>query len=379
MRKQGQRVRATDSRGRPVRGIYLRDGRYIAGFESAGRWRMVTLEARTLTEARRERESLLAGLREGRTAVPATLAVRDLFADYMQTRTLSARTDAHERDLFGRYLGTIAARRAQDVTASDIAAVMRDLRERGLSSWTRVAVYRIVRGTFAHGVRRGVLSRTPTDGLAPSERPPQRNARAVEVLTAEEIAKLVRAASSERWRAALGLAGFAGLRLGEIRALRWADIDLAAGAISINASMGRNAIAGPPKTEAGRRVVPIVPALRRLLAAWRLRSPHTRPHDLVVCTAEGDPVQERNIRRALDAAKGTAGLDATEGRLSMHSLRHSWASALATGGLAATTLARLTGHADAGFTLRVYAADPRDDAAVTEGVLTLAAKAGFGG
>jgi integrase len=49
-----------------------------------------------------------------------------------------------------------------------------------------------------------------------------------------------------------------------------------------------------------------------------------------------------------------AGLDATEDRLSWHSLRHSFASMLATDlELPATTLARLTGHADAAFTLKV--------------------------
>jgi integrase len=143
--------------------------------------------------------------------------------------------------------------------------------------------------------------------------------------------------------------------------------------------MGRDGTLGPPKTKAGLRVVPIVPALRRLLVSWRLRSPHTRPDDLVVGTADGRAVQERNIRRALNAAKASAGLDTTDGRLSMHSLRHSWASALATGGLPATTLARIAGHANAGFTLRVYASDPRDEAAVAESVLSLAAEAGFGG
>ena len=143
--------------------------------------------------------------------------------------------------------------------------------------------------------------------------------------------------------------------------------------------MGRDGTPGPPKTNAGRRVVPLVPALRRLLIAWRLRSSHTEPGDLVIATARGGVVQERNIRRALDAAKETAGLDSTEGRLSMHSLRHSWAAALATSGLPATTLARLAGHADAGFTLRVYASDPRDDEAVVASVLALAAEVGFGG
>ncbi len=63
----------------------------------------------------------------------------------------------------------------------------------------------------------------------------------------------------------------------------------------------------------------------------------------------------------------------------MHSLRHSYASMLATDlGLPATTLAKLTGHADAGFTLRVYARDSRDTTAVIKDVLARAAGAGIG-
>ena len=66
-------------------------------------------------------------------------------------------------------------------------------------------------------------------------------------------------------------------------------------------------------------------------------------------------------------------------RLSWHSLRHSYASKLATDlELPATTLARLTGHTDAGFTLRVYARDGRNDATVVEDVLARAAGAGIG-
>jgi len=64
--------------------------------------------------------------------------------------------------------------------------------------------------------------------------------------------------------------------------------------------------------------VTLLPALRRLLVAWKLRAPHSRPHDLVVGTADGNPVQERTVRRALDKAKETAKLDALEERLSMH-------------------------------------------------------------
>lgn len=85
------------------------------------------------------------------------------------------------------------------------------------------------------------------------------------------------------------------------------------------------------------------------------------------------------MRRAFDAAKLTTGLDNLDERLSMHALRHSFASMLATDlELPPTTLAQLIGHADAGFTLRVYARDQRDTAAVVSDVLKRAAGAGVG-
>jgi hypothetical protein len=148
--------------------------------------------------------------------------------------------------------------------------------------------------------------------------------------------------------------------------------------ITVSRSLTPDGQAKTPKTAAGVRSVPLVPELRRLLVQWRLRSLHTRPGDLVVCTVDGGPVQERNVRRALEDAKQAAGLAETEGRLSMHALRHSYCSALATSGLAPTTLARITGHTDPGFTLRVYARDGRDDNVVAAEVLAVAAAAGFG-
>jgi integrase len=375
---QGKRTRALDSRGRPVRGLYVRDGRYLAGLNVDGRWTMRTLAAMTLTDARRERDGLLAGLREGRIAVPDRATFADCFADYQDARTLSPRTRKHEQHLVDRHLGALKTRRVQDVTATDLARLLRDLRAK-YSPWTCVAVYRIVAGTFALALRRGIVTRSPVDGLAPSERPKQRNAKTVAVLEDATIATLVAAGTTIRWRAALGLAGYAGLRLGEIRGLRWQDVDLDANLICVRRSLLPDGTAKTPKTEAGTREIPLLPALRRLLVAWKVPAPHTRPGDLVVGTADGKPVVERNLRRALDDAKAKASLDGGEGRLSWHSLRHSFASMLATDlELPATTLARLTGHADAGFTLKVYARDGRDSAAVTTAVLTRAAKAGVG-
>ena len=112
-----------------------------------------------------------------------------------------------------------------------------------------------------------------------------------------------------------------------------------------------------------------------------LRSPRTGDDGDVICTATGQSVQERNLRRALESAKTKAKFAVSDSeRLSWRSLRHSCASMLATDlELPATSLARIIGHADAGFTLKTYTRDARDEATVVSDVLARASGAGIGG
>jgi hypothetical protein len=99
---------------------------------------------------------------------------------------LSERTKLQERHLRDRHLGEITSRRVQEIDARDVARLLRAMRDT-YSPWTCVAVYRIMAGTFALAVRRGILSRSPIDGLAPAERPTQRNAKRVAVLDVEAL------------------------------------------------------------------------------------------------------------------------------------------------------------------------------------------------
>ncbi len=88
------------------------------------------------------------------------------------------------------------------------------------------------------------------DGLAPSERPKQQNAKKIAVLDGATMENLVVSAATERWKVAIGLAGFAGLRLGEVRGLRWGDIDFEGNTISISRSLLPDGTAKSPKSEA---------------------------------------------------------------------------------------------------------------------------------
>ncbi len=162
----------------------------------------------------------------------------------------------------------------------------------------------------------------------------------------------------------------AGLRLGEMRALTWGDVsDLA---VSVSKSAGPTGEIGETKTKAGNRHVPMSAPLRKLLAAWRLEAHRSTDDDLVIGTWSGKPVSESAVRKALAAAVKEAKLGG-ESRLSCHSLRHSYASRLALGGLEAVTLARVLGHTDPSFTMRVYCSDQRSVADVAADVLKASA------
>jgi integrase len=146
---------------------------------------------------------------------------------------------------------------------------------------------------------------------------------------------------------------------GEATALAWDDIDLANGRISV-----RDA-----KTEAGVRLVDILPALRDELTAHRYSAGDPDPDSLVFPTSSGsrrdkDNARERVIRpvvaaaEALLAARGHPGLPTG---LTAHKLRHTFASILYVRGEDPPLVMSQLGHTDAGFTLRVYAHAMRRD------------------
>ena len=148
--------------------------------------------------------------------------------------------------------------------------------------------------------------RSPVEGLTDGEKPSQKNKTKIAVLDDAEIERLIAAASTERWKAAIGLAGYAGLRLGEVRGLQWGDLDLDANVVHVRRSLLPDGTPVPPKTEAGCRSIPMLPALRRALVTWKVKSPYTAPNDYVIVAAGAVHVMERNLRRALDNAKQVA-------------------------------------------------------------------------
>jgi integrase len=108
-----------------------------------------------------------------------------------------------------------------------------------------------------------------------------------------------------------------------------------------------------PKTDAAKRDLILAPAVVRLLRQRWLQSPFKGSENLVWCTRDGRGQSYRRAGDAFRAAVRKAGLTSDE-RLSLHSLRHGYASMLIAQGLDVMFVSRQLGHAKASTTLDVY-------------------------
>ncbi len=155
-------------------------------------------------------------------------------------------------------------------------------------------------------------------------------------------------------RALLATLAYAGLRIGELLALRWRDLDLATGQLYVRQS----------KTDAGVRVVHIQPELRDELGAYKAMSPHVGPADFVFPTATGNANNRNNVRRRIllraveRANEGIAqegGCEPLPEGLSPHALRRTFASWLVGEGEDPAYVMQQLGHTDPKMTLGLYA------------------------
>ena len=160
-------------------------------------------------------------------------------------------------------------------------------------------------------------------------------------------------------RAIVATLAFSGVRIGELVALRWRDVDLAAAWLTVAGT----------KTDAGARRVKFRPALHDELAAVRARTAFGGARDPVFVTRSGKPHTTDNVRhRVINAAVKTADLQRDKAdlpplpeRTTPHSLRRTFASLLyALGESPAVVMAEM-GHSHPGLALRIYAQAMRRD------------------
>ena len=165
------------------------------------------------------------------------------------------------------------------------------------------------------------------------------------IASPDEAAALL-AALEPRERAIYATAFYAGLRLGELRALRWDDLDLAVGTIRIERALDHKGETIAPKSRAGRRSVPMVAVLRDHLLDWKLRG----GGEGYAFGVQGRPFAQSSVHSRARRAWAKLGLQP----IGLHEARHVFASVLIAAGVNAKAISTYLGHSSIAITYDLY-------------------------
>lgn len=240
---------------------------------------------------------------------------------------------------------------------------LRDLRPEAIQAYyarvcTKVSArtvgkhHRLLFSALKYAVRQGIVGRNVMELIDP----PRWKPKAMRTLTPDELATLLEHCT-DGIHPIVYTAVSSGLRQAEILGLRWRDIDLELGSISINQVlyMRRGMVEfKEPKTARSRRRVTMTKKLAAFLDGYKkdrkLLGMPVGPDDLVFCHRDGAPFSPSTLDHAFTATIRKAGLTG----LRFHDLRHTFASLALMRGAKPKVISEALGHSSVGFTLDVY-------------------------
>jgi integrase len=283
--------------------------------------------------------------REGRT--PRTVAE---LTDHYTEHELPNKTP-YTREVYAGYLAKWITPKWGTFALTDVRTVAVEswLGTLKLSNGSRGKVRNIMSALYAHAMRWEFFDRNPITMVRQSAK----RTRTPDVLTADELKALL-AELTDPWRTAVYVAVTTGLRVSELLALKWSDVDLDAGEIRLSRGIVRQHI-GEMKTEASRKPVPLDAGLADILVSWRGRCPYNQDTDYIFASPDKNGQQpywptagmEKHIRPAALRAKITK-------RIGWHTLRHTFGTLLKANGADVATVQALMRHANASVTMDRY-------------------------
>lgn len=210
----------------------------------------------------------------------------------------------------------------------------------------RVIAIAVLRQALDEAVRLHLLERNPAAGL----RVPRVEQREMRVLSQEQAQAFLEAARGDRYYALFALALFTGLRQGELLGLRWADLDVERGRLTVSRSLSQQSLdAQPTKTRGSRRSIDLGPEALAVLLEHRERY---GVGEWIFRDSGGSPVRASNLlRRSFRPALERAGITPP---IRFHDLRHTAATLMLAAGVHPKVVSERLGHASIAITMDIY-------------------------
>ncbi|MFO7252947.1 MAG: tyrosine-type recombinase/integrase [Actinomycetes bacterium] len=239
------------------------------------------------------------------------------------------------------YLGGV---KLQELGTAHVDALFTELIRRKLSPATIRRVRSVLGQALRQAVVWGVLRANPVE---PTRTPPVRR-KEPDVWTPEETRKFFDAIRGDWLYPLFYTAVTTGMRLEELIALQWQDIDLEAGTITVRRALSFNRQVKPPKTPASNRTIAIPPDTVAILREHK--PPEAKPEDWVFTNRAGRPWSQANLWEAFRTRCTWAGIRPIPPK----NLRHLHATLLLRAGADLATIAKRLGHTGLQVAARHY-------------------------
>jgi len=359
---------AGKKRGQNEGSIYKKkDGRYGVSL-SIGGGRRVQRYASTMREAQQLRAALLRDYERGTLRAGATPKLTDYLTRWVEE---TVRPDANPRTYQGseskvrvHLIPRFGHLTLRELTPQHVQAFSADLLSSGYAPATVSQILHVLSSALGEAQRWGLVDRN----AAALIRKPRVRRREVPALSADQAQRILAAFEGKRMAGVATLALYLGLRNGEVRGLRWQDVNVDAGMLAIRVQLQHI----PPRlrtpgaagthvtrTKSGKeRPLPILPPVHAALEAERAHQDAARVEvgtrwvesGHVFTTQRGRGFDARWVRTGFHAVLKNAGLPP----MHFHDLRHGTASLLAAAGVHPKVAAEILGHADIAITTNVY-------------------------
>ena len=319
-------------------------------------------------DAQRELARLLNELNTGAYVEPSRMTISEFLdrwlADYAKPKVspktferYQEMTDGHIRPALGSYLlPKLAPLHIQAFYSHALAAGRKDGRG-GLSAQSVVHFHRLLHKALAQAVKWQLLARNPVDAVEP----PRAERKEMRALDEDETANLLGLLAENRLYMPTMLAVTTGLRRGEILGLRWGNVDLVAGTLTVVQSLEQTKDGlrlKTPKTQRSRRSVALPAMTTAALRLHRSKQAEERlalgpvyDDEGFVCARPGGASWAPDVfSTAFAACVRRSGMKPFR----FHDLRHTHASHLLRAGVHPKIVSERLGHSSVGITLDTY-------------------------
>lgn len=348
--------------------------------------------SKDLQELRKKEEQIKQDIKDGiKTRAEIPLTVNDMFDKYIATKTeLKASTRTNYRYMYKNYVrDTFGTKKLADVRYSDVKCFYNSLiKEKNFKPNSMEIIHTLLHPVFTLAVRDNYIRVNPTDGVMAEIKKshnwekPKRHA----LTEAQQEAFIDYMKNSEMYSHWLPLfTAFlgTGCRVGELIGLRWEDIDTKNDTISINHNLiYRQNDDGvcemhitTPKTEAGKRTIPMLPEVKHAFITERKRQ---MEQGIRTCTIDGYTNfiflnrenyvhNPQTINRAIvriykaynEEEEKNAKKEKREPVLiphfSVHNLRHTFCTRFCENETNIKVIQEIMGHSDISTTMNIYA------------------------